>query len=164
MHRKYNPSSRLVLYGCAAASVVDQCTNRTTAGIEFEWGQVHARSYFLTLDAITARTLRLKLHPLFFAMTSVLGEPLEKVQLRASWPLDYLSRCFNLCSALPQNVSKFQVDTDLSYERNSFRTEVSNPTLVVHAGVLSPGRQYTFSITATNTFGISGYSGKHHRC
>lgn len=38
--RKYNPSSRLVLYGCAAASVDDRCSNSTVAGFNFEWDQV----------------------------------------------------------------------------------------------------------------------------
>lgn len=57
----------------------------------------------------------------------------------------------------------FQVDTDLGLSNagNSFRTEVSNPTLVIPAGVLTPGRQYTFSMTATNSVGGVGYSGKH---
>lgn len=38
--RKYNPSSRLVLYGCAAASTQDRCSNRTAAGFVFGWDQV----------------------------------------------------------------------------------------------------------------------------
>lgn len=40
MRRKYNPSSRLVLYGCGAASVDNRCSNRTMAGFDFEWDQV----------------------------------------------------------------------------------------------------------------------------
>ncbi|CAM9572666.1 unnamed protein product [Scytosiphon promiscuus] len=40
IRRKYNPSSRLVLYGCAAASTEDRCSNRTTAGFDFQWDQV----------------------------------------------------------------------------------------------------------------------------
>lgn len=40
IHRKYNPSSRLVLYGCAAASFEDRCSNNSMAGFGFEWGQV----------------------------------------------------------------------------------------------------------------------------
>ena len=40
IHRKYNPSSRLVLYGCAAASFEDRCSNSTLAGFDFVWGQV----------------------------------------------------------------------------------------------------------------------------
>ena len=61
-----------------------------------------------------------------------------------------------------QTDMNFQVDTDLevSSEENSFRTNTGNPTLVIPAGVLSPGRQYMFSMSATNSlFGI-GYSGE----
>ncbi|CAM9207243.1 unnamed protein product, partial [Ectocarpus fasciculatus] len=40
VRRKYNPSSRLVLYGCAAASTEDRCSNSSTAGFDFTWDQV----------------------------------------------------------------------------------------------------------------------------
>lgn len=38
--RKHNPSSVVVLYGCAAASPTDFCSSRTDAGLDFEWAQV----------------------------------------------------------------------------------------------------------------------------
>lgn len=41
-----------------------------------------------------------------------------------------------------------------------FSTAISDPTLVVRSGKLSPGRSYTFSLTATDTSGNSGYAGK----
>lgn len=41
-----------------------------------------------------------------------------------------------------------------------FRTAISDPTLVVRSGKLSPGRSYTFSLTATDTSSNSGYAGK----
>lgn len=47
--RKYNPSSRLVLYGCAAASVDDRCSNSTVAGFNFEWDQVPFIPYTILL-------------------------------------------------------------------------------------------------------------------
>ncbi|CAM9548563.1 unnamed protein product, partial [Ectocarpus sp. 12 AP-2014] len=40
VRRKYNPSSRVVLYGCAAASLEDRCRNSSTAGFDFKWDQV----------------------------------------------------------------------------------------------------------------------------
>ena len=38
--RKYNPSSRMVLYGCAAADVDERCSSSATADFDFEWAQV----------------------------------------------------------------------------------------------------------------------------
>lgn len=38
--RKYNPSSKLVMYGCAGSSVEDVCSASASAGFEFEWTQV----------------------------------------------------------------------------------------------------------------------------
>lgn len=40
--RKYNPSSRIVLYGCAAASADDHCSSSASAAFDFEWAQVGA--------------------------------------------------------------------------------------------------------------------------
>ena len=40
INRKYNPSRRLILFGCAAASSEDRCSNSALAGFDFEWGQV----------------------------------------------------------------------------------------------------------------------------
>lgn len=55
----------------------------------------------------------------------------------------------------------FQIDgnLELSLEENAFGTGASHPTLVIRAGILSPGRSYTFSMTATDLVGSSGYSG-----
>ncbi|CAM9387820.1 unnamed protein product [Ectocarpus sp. 12 AP-2014] len=39
-----------------------------------------------------------------------------------------------------------------------FRTSDRHPTLVVRAGALSPGRTYTFTMTATGSSGSTGYS------
>lgn len=50
-------------------------------------------------------------------------------------------------------------DLDLTGE-GTLATAANHPTLVVRAGVLSPGRSYTFSMTATDLFGSTGYSGK----
>lgn len=42
-----------------------------------------------------------------------------------------------------------------------FSTAMDDPTaLVMRAGTLSPGRTYTFSLTAIDTSGSSGYAGK----
>lgn len=43
-----------------------------------------------------------------------------------------------------------------------FSTAPSEPILVIPAGVLAPGRSYTFSLTATDSSG-SGYAGKRFR-
>ena len=41
-----------------------------------------------------------------------------------------------------------------------FSTPIDSPTLVILAGTLTPGRSYTFSLTATNISGISGFAGE----
>ena len=41
-----------------------------------------------------------------------------------------------------------------------FSTSVYEPTLVARAGVFTPGRTYTFSLTATDSDGSAGYAGK----
>ncbi|CAM9773342.1 unnamed protein product [Scytosiphon promiscuus] len=91
VRRKYNPSSRLVLYGCAAASSTSRCRNLTSAGFDFEWGQVDG-----------------------------------------------------------------DVETEIG--GNVFLTDASYPTRVVRPGSLSPGRTYTFSLSATNPSGGIGYT------
>ncbi|CAM9843656.1 unnamed protein product, partial [Ectocarpus sp. 4 AP-2014] len=97
IRRKYSPSKRLVLYGCAATSTESHCSNSTVAGFDFEWGQVD---------------------------------------------------------------SNIGLSNDDSFGGNdqAFRTSDRHPTLVVRAGALSPGRTYTFSMTATGSSGSTGYS------
>ena len=41
-----------------------------------------------------------------------------------------------------------------------FSTPIDSPTLVILAGTLTPGRSYTFALTATNSSGSAGYAGK----
>ncbi|CAM9632430.1 unnamed protein product [Ectocarpus sp. 6 AP-2014] len=97
IHRKFSPSRRLVLYGCAAASIESHCSNSTFAGFDFQWNQVDSNIGLLNDDSF---------------------------------------------------VGNDQV----------FRTGDRHPTLVVRAGALSPGRTYTFSMTATGSSGRAGYS------
>lgn len=40
-----------------------------------------------------------------------------------------------------------------------FSTAVDSPILVARAGTLAPGRSYTFTLTASDTFGSMGYAG-----
>eukprot|EP00904_Undaria_pinnatifida_P010764 jgi/Undpi1/6818/HiC_scaffold_21.g09294.m1 len=89
--RKYNPSTRIVLYGCAAASVDGSCSSRVNAGFDFEWAQVDSN-----------------------------------IDLSIGWG-------------------------------EVFSTSVYEPTLVARAGVFTPGRTYTFSLTATDSDGTAGY-------
>lgn len=58
-----------------------------------------------------------------------------------------------------------QVDSHLevSSDGSAFRTPASLPTRVVRPGSLSPGRSYTFSLTATDASGSVGYTGKAYR-
>ena len=37
---KYDPSSRVILYGCASPAEGELCSSRTTNGLDFEWEQV----------------------------------------------------------------------------------------------------------------------------
>ncbi|CAM9196214.1 unnamed protein product, partial [Ectocarpus sp. 8 AP-2014] len=97
IYRKFSPSKRLVLYGCAAASIESHCSNSTLAGFDFQWNQVDSNIGLLNDDMF---------------------------------------------------VGNDQV----------FRTSDRHPTLVVRAGALSPGRTYTFSMTATGSSGRVGYS------
>lgn len=39
--RQRDPSSRLVLYGCASASVDESCSTSVSSGFGFEWAQVY---------------------------------------------------------------------------------------------------------------------------
>eukprot|EP00903_Cladosiphon_okamuranus_P011441 g10779.t1 len=89
--RKYNPSSRLILYGCAATSIEDRCSNRTGEGFDFEWEQTDG-------------------------------------------------------------------NLEVSQWGNEFGSQSTLPTLVIRPGALSPGRSYTFSMTATGLDGGVGYS------
>ncbi|CAM9181833.1 unnamed protein product, partial [Ectocarpus sp. 8 AP-2014] len=97
IRRKYSPSKRLVLYGCAATSTESHCSNSTVAGFDFEWEQVDSNI------------------------------------------------------GLPNDDSSGEND-------QVFRTSDRHPTLVVRAGALSPGRTYTFAMTATGSSGSTGYS------
>ncbi|CAM9204557.1 unnamed protein product [Laminaria digitata] len=94
--RKYNPSSRIVLYGCAAASADERCSSSSTsatAAFEFEWAQVDGN-----------------------------------IDLESGWSA-------------------------------AFSTGITDPTLVARAGIFTPGRTYTFSLTATDKDGAAGYAG-----
>lgn len=51
--------------------------------------------------------------------------------------------------------------SDVAEWAEVFSTTVSNPILVARAGVLTAGRTYAFSLTATDSFGGAGYAGKH---
>lgn len=42
----------------------------------------------------------------------------------------------------------------------AFSTDLTEPTLVARAGVFTPGRAYTFSLTATDADGAAGYAGE----
>ncbi|CAM9106341.1 unnamed protein product [Ectocarpus fasciculatus] len=97
IRRKYSPSKRLVLYGCAATSTESHCSNSTVAGFDFEWDQVGS------------------------------------------------------------NIGLSDDDSSRGHDQ-VFRTSDSHPTLVVRAGALSPGRTYTFSMTATGSSGSTGFS------
>lgn len=63
--RKYSPSSRMVLRGCAAASIEEPCSSRTTAEFTFEWAMVRSEMYLLSsysavvnLDSVPLFVLR----------------------------------------------------------------------------------------------------------
>ncbi|CAM9178019.1 unnamed protein product, partial [Sphacelaria rigidula] len=90
--RKYNPSSQLVLYGCASTSAESVCSSSIFSGFEFEWTDVEG-----TID------------------------------LTGGW-------------------------------EHVFSTAVDSPILVARAGTLAPGRSYTFTLTASDTFGSMGYA------
>ncbi|CAM9275625.1 unnamed protein product [Ectocarpus sp. 4 AP-2014] len=51
IHRKFSPSRRMVLYGCAAASVESHCSNNTSAGFDFQWNQVDSNIGLLNDDS-----------------------------------------------------------------------------------------------------------------
>ena len=56
-----------------------------------------------------------------------------------------------------------QVDSNLDLESgwgSTFSTGVNEPTLVARAGIFTPGRTYTFSLTATDSEGAAGFAGK----
>lgn len=57
MLRKYNPSSRFVLYGHASASLDDPVNHQYESGVDFEWGQVSATSQPRFLPRRRARFL-----------------------------------------------------------------------------------------------------------
>eukprot|EP00752_Nemacystus_decipiens_P006064 g5472.t1 len=42
--RKYNPSERMILYGCATSSAGEACTSSTSSLFDLEWGQASALS------------------------------------------------------------------------------------------------------------------------
>lgn len=56
-----------------------------------------------------------------------------------------------------------QVDGNIELEggwSEAFSTAANEPTLVARAGIFTPGRAYTFSLTATDSDGAVGYAGK----
>lgn len=57
--RKYNPSDKMVLYGCASASAAEQCTTLTTSQFELEWGQVRYFTYMSSTPPKPATPTRL---------------------------------------------------------------------------------------------------------
>lgn len=43
--RKYNPSERMILYGCATSAAEEVCTPSTSSMFELEWDQVKATAH-----------------------------------------------------------------------------------------------------------------------
>lgn len=79
---------------------------------------------------------------------------------------DFQSRrqtpCFqHRCSTNITNHQQVDSNIDLDNEwGEAFSTAVNEPTLVARAGIFTPGRTYTFSLTATDSGGAAGYAGK----
>lgn len=68
-----------------------------------------------------------------------------------------------LLGAASRNIITRQVDSNIDLSdgwSGSFGTGANEPTLVVRPCILTPGRTYTFSLTATDSSASVGYTGK----
>lgn len=79
-------------------------------------------------------------------------------------PKRYINTC-NACLYMPMTPPNTLLQTygNLDLESgwgSAFSTGVNEPTLVARAGIFTPGRTYTFSLTATDSDGAAGYAGK----
>lgn len=150
--RKYNPSERMILYGCATSSAEEACTSSTSSMFELEWGQVRAAAKPRPSGRSGQRESKA------WGSLGCIPHPRKATSRRLDLPREFLS----IFRANSLGSSSRQANGNLDLRDGwggAFSTAVNGRTLVARQGALGAGQSYTFSLSATDTSGLTGYAG-----
>lgn len=163
--RKYSPTSKLVLNGCAAPSMEDICSARSSSKFDLQWNQVrHILSEVLCPEKhYRPAPLPHRISHLCMFDGCLAIVPGSRAVMADQ--LDHLSRPNGAIGPSHSTIPmvNLQVIGNLHVEdgwMHAFTTAASSRNLVARAGVLGPGQLYTFSLSATDSLGSVGYAGK----